>query len=47
MIGDLFLCLKIFIKQQFFCIHKYKIVNRKDYQGGSFYVCVKCEKIKE
>ena len=46
MIGDLYLFVKLFIKQQFMCIHNYKIVNRKDYQGGSFYECVKCEKIK-
>ena len=36
---------KTFIKQ-IFCIHKYKTVIRKDYRGGDFKECIKCEKIK-
>lgn len=27
--------------------HDYKIVTRKDLQGGYFYVCEKCGRIKE
>ena len=37
--------IKSFIKQ-IFCIHKYKTVIRKDYGGGDFQECIKCEKIK-
>ena len=43
--GDIYLSIKEFIKQQF-CIHKYKTVIRKDYGGGDFEKCTKCQKIK-
>jgi hypothetical protein len=46
MFGDLILYLKKVLKQQS-CIHNYKIVFRKDFQGGSFFECTKCEKLKE
>jgi hypothetical protein len=45
MIGNLILWIKTLIKQEFFCIHEYKIVHRKDLQGGSFCICRKCDKI--
>lgn len=37
--------IKSFIKQ-LFCNHKWKTVIRRDYGGGDFEMCVKCEKIK-
>lgn len=45
MIGDIILWFKKLIKQQT-CIHKYLWINRKDYSGGSFELCTKCDKIK-
>lgn len=44
MIGDIFLWLKKFIKQQT-CFHKYEIINRKD-NGNNFELCINCNKIK-
>ena len=43
--GEIYLSIKFYLKQQF-CIHKYKTVIRKDYGGGDFKECIKCEKIK-
>lgn len=45
MIGDLILWIQKVWKQQT-CIHKYIIVNRKDFEGGTFENCTKCDKIK-
>jgi hypothetical protein len=45
MIGNLILWIKEIIKQEFFCIHRYENINRKDLQGGSFLECNKCGKI--
>lgn len=42
MLGNIILSIKTFFIQNLFCIHKYKIVNRRD-NGGSFY---ECENIK-
>jgi hypothetical protein len=44
MLGDIILYVKEFIKQQT-CIHKYINVHRKD-TGGSFEMCINCEKSK-
>lgn len=44
MIGDIYLWIKEFIKQQT-CIHDYKTIYRKD-NGDSFELCKKCDKIK-
>lgn len=46
MIGDLIISIRMFIKQNFFCLHKYRTVIRKDYGGGDFKECIKCENIK-
>lgn len=43
--GETYLLIKVFLKQQF-CIHRYKTVIRKDYGGGDFQMCIKCEKTK-
>lgn len=45
MLGDIFLELKRFLHQHFFCIHDYKYVNRKD-NAADYQVCKKCDKIK-
>jgi hypothetical protein len=45
MLGDIFLGLKRFLHQHFFCIHHYKWIVRKDYGGSDFKICEKCEKI--
>lgn len=43
--GDIYLSIKKFIKQNF-CIHKYKTIIKKDYGGGDYQECTKCEKIR-
>lgn len=45
MFGDLILFFKKVFKQQT-CIHNYKIIIRKDFAGGTFQECTKCEKLK-
>lgn len=45
MLGNLILYLKKFLKQQT-CIHEYKSTYRLD-NGNSFWVCEKCERLKE
>lgn len=46
MIGDFLIAIKEFLHQHFLCLHDYKWINRKDYGGGSFELCEKCNKIK-
>lgn len=43
--GDIILNMRNFFKG-LVCIHKYKTVIRRDYGGGDFEECTKCEKIK-
>lgn len=45
MIGDIYLFIKKFLHQHFFCIHDYKTINRRD-NGGCFNVCDKCDLIE-
>jgi hypothetical protein len=47
MIGDLILAIKVFIKQQFLCIHEYK-ANRIGIITGlnSERICTKCNKFE-
>lgn len=45
MIGDLYLKIKLFIKQNFLCIHKYKRFHcGLDYQ---YIQCIKCGKLTD
>lgn len=43
MIGDIILNIKTFVKQNLFCIHKYKYVGKLDFR---YEICLKCDKIK-
>lgn len=45
MAGKIILMIKKFVHQHFLCIHKPKIVHRKDLQGGSFEKCENCDLI--
>lgn len=47
MIGDLILAIKIFIKQQFLCIHEYKIDRIGIITGlNNKRICTKCDKFE-
>lgn len=46
MIGDFRLFIVRVLKQHIICKHDYKVVWRKDLQGGSYEECRKCRKSK-
>lgn len=46
MIGDLRLFISRVVRQHITCKHDYKVVWRKDLQGGSYEECRKCGKSK-
>lgn len=46
MIGDFRLLIARFFKQQITCKHDYKVVWRKDLQGGFYQKCSKCKKLQ-
>ena len=46
MLGNFLLFIKKFVRQNFFCLHTYISVYRKD-NGNTYQECVKCELLKE